>query len=366
MIKSLLCLLFFPLLANGIEHTPFYTYPAERVDLLKKIPTKHSITEESLKKWDHLLSNYLDHQPFMSGRGIRIFAYLYAAQADFAFLSDSIEGEFSGSIDPVSLGIIRLFYPRFPKPRGMVTDKYSIVLGRMIVEKYKRGMQTENAAQKEMAGYFSIQRWGYSTPNFGRNILGWLPWHISPFVLRLTPAPPSLSNKAFWSKQMEAVLEANKNVTEEQRKIAVHWGDFFEKIGGGWIELANTYLFSRPIEMEKLLYVRHFLTSSIYDTLTVTFEAKYTYSILPPYLENKAITPLLPVFNYPSYPSAHATTSAMAAALLGHFFPENAAYWQDLAEQIGQSRIWAGMNYPIDVKVGESTGKKIFQHLIAK
>ncbi len=370
MIKSLLsvllCLWVFPLQAESDEYTPFYTYPIKRVNLLKQIPTKHSITKESLQKWDNLLSNYLDYQPFMSGKGVRIFAYLYAAQADFAFLSGSIEGQFSGSIDPVSLGIIRLFYPRFPKPQGMVTDEYSIVLAQMIVEKYKKGMQTENAAQKETIGYFSVQKWGYSHPDLGHNILGWLPWYISPFALRLTPAPPSLSNKTFWSDQLQAVLEANKKASEEQKKRAIYWGNFFEKAGGGWIELANDYLFSHPVEMEKLLYVRHFLASGIYDTLIVTFEAKYTYSVPPPYLENKTIKPLVPVFNYPSYPSVHAMTSSLSATLLGHFFPENAKHWKELAEQIGQSRIWAGVNYPIDIVVGESTGEKIFQQLSAK
>ena len=348
----------------AIEYNPYFDYSDKKLKAIERLDSKHIVTKQSLEKWDLLLTNYLHKRPFSPGRAIRLFTYLYLAQADFAYISQKIHGEIKGSFDPVSFGLIRLFYPLFPLPKSMISDEYSIILGQLVIEKYKQRLQREEVSERELENYFSFHHLGSRNPDFGKNILGWLPWMLPPFATKFTPAPPGIDNKQVWKAQLEAVLKANKNASEKQKKIAEHWGNFFEKNGGNWIQIANDYLLSHPVDIDKAIYTRRLLTIAIYDTLIAAFEAKYTYLINPPYLEDRNILPFVDVFYYPSYPSVHAMVSYVSALILSHFFPDHTKEWIDLALEVGQSRIWAGVNYPIDVKAAIHVGKELYQRII--
>jgi len=345
-------------------YEPYYQYPSERLKEIKSIPTELVVTKASLEKWDLLIENYLNERPFSPGRTVRVFTYLYAAQADFAFLSQEIYGEIKGSLDPLSLDLIRLFYPFFPVPKSMITDEFSIVLAEMVIEKYQKRLKREEESEQQMSDYFSVQHWGTVKPDFGKSILGWLPWILPPFSLKFTPAPPNINDQSFWSAQLNDVLEANKNVTEEQKKIAEYWGNFFEKGGGNWLQIGNDYLLSHSIDLDKVMFVRGTLSSAIYDTLITAFEAKYTFLIPPPYLRDRNIVPLVDFFYYPSYPSVHTMVSYISALMLGHFFPDKKEDWINLAERIGQSRIWAGVNYPVDVSTAQTVAKILYERML--
>jgi len=88
-------------------------------------------------------------------------------------------------------------------------------------------------------------------------------------------------------------------------------------------------------------------------------DGKFTYwYIRPPQLDPRII-PLFPVPNFPSYPSNHSTFSAARSEVLAYLFPEHADFIRAVGKEAGDSRIWAGIHYPMDNVAGVALGKSV-------
>ncbi len=107
------------------------------------------------------------------------------------------------------------------------------------------------------------------------------------------------------------------------------------------------------------------VASVLFDAFIASQDSKFTYwFIRPPQLE-PAIKPLFAVPNFPSYPSNHSTFSAARAAVLAYLFPERADFVTALGKEAGDSRIWAGIHYPMDNEAGVQLGHSVAQLFIA-
>jgi membrane-associated phospholipid phosphatase len=104
---------------------------------------------------------------------------------------------------------------------------------------------------------------------------------------------------------------------------------------------------------------------SFFDAFIGSQDGKFTYwYIRPPQLDT-AIVPLFPVPNFPSYPSNHATFSSTRSEVLAYLFPAHADFIRAVGKEAGDSRIWAGIHYQIDLDSGNALGKSIAQKFIA-
>ena len=107
------------------------------------------------------------------------------------------------------------------------------------------------------------------------------------------------------------------------------------------------------------------IAASFFDSFIASQDGKFTYwYIRPPQLE-PAIVPLFPVPNFPSYPSNHAVFSSTRSEMLAYLFPQRADFARALGKEAGDSRIWAGIHYPIDLAAGNALGKSVAQKFIA-
>jgi membrane-associated phospholipid phosphatase len=70
---------------------------------------------------------------------------------------------------------------------------------------------------------------------------------------------------------------------------------------------------------------------------------------------------LIPTPPFPSYTSGHSTVSAAAATILGHLFPADEADLLARAEEAKNSRLWAGIHFPLDNEMGAVGG-----HLVGR
>ena len=68
---------------------------------------------------------------------------------------------------------------------------------------------------------------------------------------------------------------------------------------------------------------------------------------------------LIPQPNHPAYVSNAAIIASGAAVLVGSMFRQEAALWQYLGEEAGLSRIYGGIHYPSDERVGNQMGKRL-------
>ena len=78
-----------------------------------------------------------------------------------------------------------------------------------------------------------------------------------------------------------------------------------------------------------------------------------------PHQAASQLTTLFAVPNHPSYPSGHSCISSSAARVLEHFFPAHSAELDNLVNDAGLSRMYAGIHYRFDVVAGKTLGQAV-------
>ena len=106
------------------------------------------------------------------------------------------------------------------------------------------------------------------------------------------------------------------------------------------------------------------LAAAHYDTFIASQDAKFAYWYIRPHQLDAGVTPLFPAPNFPSYPSNHATFSYSRAALLSYLFPQHAGEAEAMAVEAANSRIWAGIHFPVDLESGKTLGLAVARKFI--
>jgi hypothetical protein len=101
------------------------------------------------------------------------------------------------------------------------------------------------------------------------------------------------------------------------------------------------------------------LATAVWDGLIASQDGKFTYWYLRPSMLDPAISPIIPVPNFPSYPANHSTLSTARAEIMANLFPARADFIRALGKEAGDSRIWAGIHYQIDNESGVNLGKAV-------
>ncbi len=87
--------------------------------------------------------------------------------------------------------------------------------------------------------------------------------------------------------------------------------------------------------------------------------AKNHYERLRPYQVDRNIRPIGGIATDPSYPSGHTTSAYAASTVLAHLWPQRAVEFNWWAQQVGLSRMAAGMHWPSDVVAGARLGQRV-------
>ena len=102
----------------------------------------------------------------------------------------------------------------------------------------------------------------------------------------------------------------------------------------------------------------------MHDAMVACWDAKYFYWRIRPFQAHPGLGTLFPTPNHPSYPAAHGAGSGAAGAMGAYLFPRDAAFFTDNANQLAQSRLWAGIHYQSDIDVGLALGRTVAQTVI--
>jgi membrane-associated phospholipid phosphatase len=106
------------------------------------------------------------------------------------------------------------------------------------------------------------------------------------------------------------------------------------------------------------------VASVLFDAFIASQDGKFAYWYLRPHMLDPNVKPLFAVPNFPSYPSNHSTFSAARSEILAHLFPNHADFIRAVGKEAGDSRIWAGIHYPMDNVAGVQLGKSVAQVFI--
>lgn len=133
-----------------------------------------------------------------------------------------------------------------------------------------------------------------------------------------------------------------------------------------WQPELNRKLFEYRLDGNAPRAARAYALLSIagYDATVACWEAKYHYWTARPNQFDPTITTVLPTYPIPDYPSGHASTAGATEALLGYLFPREAAYFASRADELGASRVWAGIHFPSTSKAGLAQGRAVARKII--
>jgi membrane-associated phospholipid phosphatase len=68
---------------------------------------------------------------------------------------------------------------------------------------------------------------------------------------------------------------------------------------------------------------------------------------------------------FPSYVSGHSTVSKAAAEVLAVMVPAHAAAWRQMAVDARESRLAAGIHFPVDNRVGFQLGADVAAQVVS-
>src|SRR5262249_30804791 len=194
-------------------------------------------------------------------------------------------------------------------------------------------------------------------PNAGR----WKTWLLEDVRQVRPPGPPSRPI----SDQEIGVL---KQLSLHRDAAALDLINFWDAGSPSfrWNEFAVDQVIKNNLIGPPAARIMSSLHVAIYDAMIAAWDSKYLHRRLRPSDFNRSLTTVIPNPRSPSYPSEHAVAAGAASAVLAYFFPTQAAFFNAKAEEAGQSRLLAGVQYPSDVKDGLELGRAVAQLVIAR
>jgi hypothetical protein len=95
------------------------------------------------------------------------------------------------------------------------------------------------------------------------------------------------------------------------------------------------------------------------------WDGKYACWAGRPVHVDPTLTPLLPNYARPGYPSGHATADGAAMGVLAALFPRDAALFRSRAAEDAASRAWAGIHFRSGVEARLTLGRAVGQRVAA-
>lgn len=190
-----------------------------------------------------------------------------------------------------------------------------------------------------------------------------------PFVLASPdefrpPAPPDC--------QSAAVKAETDAVRQFERKFPNSSKAFYWQSPAGlftsWYDYASKWMFEDKTDSNAPRAARAYamLATIHFDAFIASNDGKFAYWYLRPNMLDPSITPLFAVPPFPSYPSNHSTLSTARCEILAYLFPSHAEFIRRVGKEAGDSRIWAGIHYPMDNQAGAALGKAVAAKFIER
>ena len=171
--------------------------------------------------------------------------------------------------------------------------------------------------------------------------------------------PPSFGSSDFLAALGEVRLFSD-NRTAEQLRIAEFWAmTTGSLVAGFWNEQATDRIERYHLNERRAAASLALMHMAAMDANIACHDAKYTYWFIRPYRADPAITTPIPRPQHPSYPSNHACVSGASAYVLAAIFPADAAQLSAMADEAGESRLYAGIHYRFDKDAGLRIARQV-------
>jgi membrane-associated phospholipid phosphatase len=282
-----------------------------------------------------------------------------------------------GAVSGASAEVLGFLFPAAATALEDQVESDATTNKRQVHPSFARGLAIGRATGLEMVQ--ALQQDGFSVPWTGTIPVGpgfWFPAPgvppggttlagMTPYLVNSTsqfrsPPPPAFGSPTF-DAALNEVLTIAQNRTPQQAASAVFWAT----AGGGstpfgyWGLVAADYIDEAGLNERAATHVFALMHAAELDAQLTCFESKYHYFVIRPSQAEPLISLVIPLPNYPAYPSGFACVSAAPARVLMHFFPAHTADLNSLVAEGGLSRIYAGIHYRFDVEAGWILGTAV-------
>ncbi len=174
------------------------------------------------------------------------------------------------------------------------------------------------------------------------------------------PAPPDCTSQAAMDQ-----VAAVRNTPRGQAAFATNYKAFYWQSPEGlntWVyRYMDKWMAEDRLDKNPPRAARAYaLVSAVqFDAFIANQESKFSYWYIRPSQLDPTIVPLFPNPNHPSYPSNHAAFSTARSEILAYLFPTRAAAARALGKESGDSRLYAGIHYPMDIAAGSTLGRSV-------
>ena len=213
---------------------------------------------------------------------------------------------------------------------------------------------------------------------------------VTPFVLdsadQFRPAPPPALTSPEWTAALAEVQSLGSATsttrTADQTEIGKFW---MPPIQNFWNQIAETVASAHHSDLPTTARLFASLDLSLADGTIAFYDAKYTYRFWRPVTAVRLVDPTwLPLAGNtppdPSYPGAHSTLSAAAAAVLASFYGAKQHFsvtspalpgvtrsftsFSGAVDEAGLSRIYAGVHTRLDHEAGLKLGTAVARFVL--
>jgi membrane-associated phospholipid phosphatase len=180
------------------------------------------------------------------------------------------------------------------------------------------------------------------------------------------PGPPPVFGSPEYLAALAEIRAFSDNRTPEQLAIARYWaGTTGSLVAGFWNAEIASLAVSHHLDERHAAHAFALVNMAAMDANIACHDAKYAYWFIRPSQADRAITLPIGLPNHPSYPSNHACVSGATAYVLGALFPDQAARLSAMADEAGESRLYAGIHYRFDKDAGLRIARQVADLAIA-
>ena len=338
----------------------YFSYTSDELASLRQLSSDRRMAVDDLFEWQDAIFDLVHDEKIGRGSAKRMLVYLVVAQRDSAYLSFNAHRQFQGSIDPVSREVACIFIPEVCEEIPVETDAYSELLAEIVLRKVESRIQEA----KSVTATYEMKVGGEYWDNGGPVVVSQMTWLIdSPGKFRVPP-PPAYESDAD-ENQVQMVRDAVANLTPEQRLAVLRWAGTPLTIGTNahWLNVSTKYM--RDVEFSDLaaaLMIRSVLQMTVMDARIAVDDSKLTHLVKRPFTRfapDDPIYTVMPTPDGPGYPSTSMTVAGALATIMSYYIPENTDGWNATAREIGDSRVWSGVHFPMDPEQGAVLGRRV-------
>ncbi len=181
------------------------------------------------------------------------------------------------------------------------------------------------------------------------------------------PAAPPAPGTPEFQAALQEVRQFSDTRTDEQKRIAAFWAMATGPLAAGyWNGVADSLVARDRLNESAAAHVLAVTNMATWDANVACHDTKYTYWLARPTTMDPQVTTSIGLPNHPSYPSNHGCLSGAAAAMLGTYFPGDAAALRAQADEAALSRVYAGLHYRFDGETGLTLGRKAAALAVAR